>query len=56
MIGNRLSRGTAKEGKERNDGRDEMEITSVTFQKMLKALRENGNVKEKRETLTYIAR
>ncbi|XP_011698033.1 PREDICTED: telomere-associated protein RIF1 isoform X2 [Wasmannia auropunctata] len=30
-------------------------ITSATFPKLLKALRDNGNVKEKREALTYIA-
>ncbi|KAL6261612.1 hypothetical protein P5V15_006699 [Pogonomyrmex californicus] len=30
-------------------------ITSATFPRMLKALRENGNVKEKREALTYIS-
>lgn len=58
MIGNRLSRGTVKERrKEKKRGRDEMAATtSATFPRMLKALRENDNVKEKREALTYIAR
>jgi len=48
-----------KAGKDEDgEGTDATEmaaITGTTFQRMLKALREN-NVKEKREALTYITR
>lgn len=46
-----------EEKRKKNEEHGEMAMNATTiFPRILKALRENSNVKEKREALTYISR